>query len=102
MNHSATETVKRWGEVLDAVRSGESVTVTSHGRAVARLIPPPREASGAELAGYLASHPHKEAVAAAVGAARTVLGKHGLAIDRPYLLRAAAAISTGAYTIKDR
>lgn len=97
MQSSATEVVKRWGEYLDQVRSGESVTITSHGRPVVRLLPPPREATAAELEAKLASLPHGAAVAAAVEAARAVMAEHDLALDRPYLLRAAAALATGAY-----
>ena len=95
---TATELVKNWGQFLDQVRAGTSFGITVHGRQVARLLPPPREANQAELRAYLDSLPHSEAVEAALAAAVAELDRRGLALDAPYQLRAASALATGAYS----
>ena len=42
---SAADANRKFSKLLRAVREGESYVVTSHGRAVARIVPPERDSS---------------------------------------------------------
>lgn len=42
---SAAEANRKFSKLLRAVREGESYVVTSHGRVVARIVPPERDSS---------------------------------------------------------
>jgi prevent-host-death family protein len=56
---TATEANQHFAEVLRDVAAGESVTVTSHGKPVARIIPPePKKARNLQkLFDYMDAHP---------------------------------------------
>jgi prevent-host-death family protein len=58
---SSTEANQHFAEVLREVAAGESVTVTSRGRAVARITPPDAEKKRdiSKLLAFMKSHPPK-------------------------------------------
>lgn len=99
---TATDVVKKWGETLDQVRAGGTVQVTSHGRLVARILPPPRPTDVKALREALESAALGPDVHWAMLGLRAALEKKGIAIDEPYFLRAAVAVAEGAYESKTR
>jgi len=51
MDYSTGDAKNRFTELLRAVESGEQVIITRHGKAVAQIVPPPKERRQARLGG---------------------------------------------------
>ena len=96
-NISLTDAVKKWGEVIDLAKGGEPITLTSHGRPVARLLGMPRKGEASDIAAALEQSARGRAALEAVRKVHADLVKQGWQIDGPFLTRAAVSINDGLF-----